>query len=117
MEVPPKLPPPLSFRIKTARTSFQSRTNAELPEQIAQASCDLRLPPVPSDKTIHFDMRSIKMVGLLLVEFSRNNDIINSTNLNLSVCKVMLRKCKVDAVVFFRTFSYNEVITTKEVLL
>ena len=44
-------------------------------------------------------------------------NIICSINKNLTVCKVMLRKCKVDAVVFFAYFSYNEVITAKEVLL
>ena len=44
-------------------------------------------------------------------------DMICSINKNLTVCKVMLRKCKVDAVVFVGAFSYNGSITTKEVLL
>ena len=56
-----------------------------------------------------------------VVEIATNicyNIFINSSKIqNLTVCKVMLRECKVDVVVFVGAFCYNGSITTKEVLL
>ena len=39
----------------------------------------------------------------------------NETNANLIACKLMLRNCKVDVVVFASAFDYNEIITIRRI--
>ena len=44
-------------------------------------------------------------------------EVISTKNLNLSTCKVLLRNCKVDVMVFEGAFEYNEIITNRRVSL
>ena len=60
---------------------------------------------------------SSKPCWIVWLAIFRGSDRMNETNLNLTACKVMLRNCKVDAVVVGSVFCYNEITKWRRISL